>query len=88
MRARADLDAARGREAALQTRIALEALLAELETLPADRRAALQDDRRPIGEAANAALRGELDEPALQSVAETVERLEKALRRHRLDSAR
>ena len=60
LRARLDLDADRPREAALQARIALEALLVEL-----DRRArgpSLASHRQPIGDAANAALHGELDE--------------------------
>ena len=39
LRARADADAGRDREAALQARIALESLLSEMEKLPAARRA-------------------------------------------------
>ncbi len=89
LRARSDLEAARGREAALQTRIALETVLAELtEGLTPERRSALDADRSAIGDAANAALRGDLDESALDAVAETVERLEGALRAHRLVSPR
>ena len=45
LRARADLDAGRTREAALQARVALEALLAELES-PARRRAWMSSGRR------------------------------------------
>lgn len=84
LRARADLDAARGREAALQARIGLEALLAEGNSLPEHRRAALLEDRGPIGDAANAALRGDLDPATLQAVGAAIERLESALRAHRL----
>lgn len=87
LRARVDLDAGRGREAALQARIALESLLAELTTLSPERRAALQDDRGPVGEAANAALRGDLDAATLEHVTGAVERLEGALRSHRLSSS-
>ncbi len=61
LRARADLDAGRHRQAALQARIALESLLTELgDDVAAEHRAALEDDRGPVGEAANAALRGDL----------------------------
>jgi hypothetical protein len=76
LRARADLDAGRNREAALQARIALEAALAELggEALPADRAA--------VGKAANAALRGELSGELTTAVADAVEHMEAALRRH------
>ena len=55
LRARADLDAGRTRQAALEARVALEALLAELPDA-----AALGEHRRAIGDAANAALNGEL----------------------------
>jgi hypothetical protein len=77
LRARADLEAHRPREAALQARIALEAVLAELA--PED--AELAASRGEIGDAANAALRGD-PPPHLQSaVAHAVERMERALRR-------
>ena len=86
LRARSDLDAGRPREAALQARVALEAMLAELPGGPADARPALQELRADIGEAANAALRG--DPPAhLQArVAEAVARMEASLQRLRLDT--
>ena len=78
LRARTDLDAGRVREAALQTRIALEALLAELPGTD------LAADRGPIGDAANAALRA-APSPELQgAVAECVARMEAELRRMRL----
>jgi hypothetical protein len=86
LRAREDLDAGRWREAALQVRVALEAALAELERSPgaaADmthRVGELRDQRGPVGAAANAALEGELEEPARQAVQHALERLEAALR--------
>ena len=86
LRARADLDGGRPREAALQARVALEALLAELPGGPADPRPALQGFRADVGAAANAALR---DDPpaALQArVEEAVGRMEAALKRLRLDT--
>jgi len=77
LRARADVDAGRPREAALQARIALEAVLAELDE-PVDA------DRAAVGDAANAALEGD-PSPELQSaVAEAVEAMEAAVRRRRL----
>jgi hypothetical protein len=79
LRARADLAAGRPREAALQARVALEALLAELP-----REAALHEWRGAIGEAANAALRGELDAAETASIEEAVAAMEAALRRHRM----
>ena len=66
LRARADADAGRDREAALQARIALESLLSEMEKLPATRRQALEEDRGPVGQAANAALRGPVDRSAAE----------------------
>ena len=66
LRARADLDAGRGREATLQLRIGLEALLAEMSGAVDDPGheqdlGALRERRHEVGEAANQALRGELD---------------------------
>ena len=87
LRARADVDSGRMREAALQSRVALECLLAELGELPPSRGAALDADRTPVGAAANAALHGELEEPAAQAVAAAVERMEAALRAVRIRSA-
>ncbi len=77
LRARADIEAHRPREAALQARIALEAVLAEL---------APEDDeliatRAEIGDAANAALKGDPPEHLQSAVAHAVERMERALRR-------
>ena len=78
LRARADLDAGRPREAALQARVALEALLAELPGTD------LVDQRGPVGDAANAALRGNLADEALATLEAAVERMEAALKRRRL----
>jgi hypothetical protein len=79
LRARADLDAGRSREAALEARVALEALLAELgEDQPS------AADRATVGEAANAALRGDPPPELERRLAEAVERMEAALRRRRL----
>lgn len=89
LRARLDLDAGRMREAALQIRVGLEALLSELEgqaSKPgqAEDFAFLDNARKSIGEAANAALRGELDEATGAAVQETIERCERVLRRKRV----
>jgi hypothetical protein len=58
LRAQLDIDCGRPREAALQARIALEALLAELPGADPGR-ARLEEVRTPVGDAANAALQGE-----------------------------
>jgi hypothetical protein len=79
LRARADLAAGRPREAALQARVALEALIAEL---PGE--AALGELRGSVADAASAALRGELDAAETASIEEGVGAMEAALRRHRL----
>ena len=81
LRARADLAAGRFREAALQARVALEALIAEL---PAE--VALGELRGSVAAAAGAALRGELDAAETASIEEAVAEMEAALRRHRLRS--
>jgi hypothetical protein len=85
LRARADIDAGRPREAALQARVALESLLAEL---PADapRRADLEADRTAVGQAANAALAGTLDEELARGLESALFRMERALARHRVES--
>ncbi|HEX5909241.1 MAG TPA: hypothetical protein VFY44_02035, partial [Thermoleophilaceae bacterium] len=88
LRARADADAGRDREAALQARIALESLLSELEKLPDSRRQALEEDRGPVGQAANSALRGPVDRSAAEAVEAAVTRMEAALRAHRLGTGR
>jgi hypothetical protein len=78
LRARADVDAHRPREAALQARIALEAVLAEL---PAGIDPELAGYRSEIGDAANAALHGDPSEQLQDAVRHAVERMERALRR-------
>jgi hypothetical protein len=74
LRARMDLDAGRTREAALQARVALEALGDP----------ALASHRPNVAASANAALAGNLDDTGLQAVTEAVMAMEAALRRHRL----
>jgi hypothetical protein len=86
LRARLDLDAGRAREAALQLRVALEAAIAELE--PSGARTAdmaervdeLRQQRGPVGEAANQALRGPLSPETADAVEHALARLEAALR--------
>jgi hypothetical protein len=77
LRARADVEAHRPREAALQARIALEAVLAELD--PGDPE--LAASRADVGDAANAALAGDPPEDLQSAVASAIERMERVLRR-------
>lgn len=89
LRARADLDAGRDREAALQLRVGLEALLAELKGALADpghdRDLGLLDERKAeVGEAANAALQGELSDEQSAQVEELLKICERVLRRRRV----
>jgi hypothetical protein len=89
LRARADLDASRNREAALQLRVGLEALLAELPAAVPDPghdadMETLTERRGEAGEAANAALRGELNAATARNVSELVEICERVLRRRRV----
>jgi hypothetical protein len=89
LRARADLDAGRNREAALQLRVGMEALLAELPAAVTDPghdedMETLRERRGEAGEAANAALRGELDAAAARSVGELIAICERVLRRRRV----
>lgn len=89
LRARADLDAGRRREAALQLRVGLEALLVELDGALADPghekdMAELVTRRGEAGEAANAALRGDLGVDEERQVVELVEICERVLRRRRV----
>ena len=74
LRARADLDAGRAREAALQARVAIEALIAETGT------DALEAEREAVIGAAAAALAG--DSP--EGVEDAVAAMEALLRRRRL----
>jgi hypothetical protein len=89
LRARADLDAGRRPEAALQLRVALEALLAELDGALADPgheedMAELRNRRGEAGEAANATLRGDLTLDDERTVAELLGLCERVLRRRRV----
>jgi hypothetical protein len=89
LRARSDLDAGRDREAALQLRVGLEALLEELRGALADPGheediATLTARRAEAGEAANAALHGELTPERLAAVTELLEICERVLRRRRV----
>jgi hypothetical protein len=80
LRARADLTAGRTGEAALQARVAVEALLAAMSGPAADEAAA---HRTAIGEAANAALRGGAAEHTA-ALEEAIAAMERALKRRRL----
>ncbi|HVT00487.1 MAG TPA: hypothetical protein VHE08_08220 [Solirubrobacterales bacterium] len=89
LRARADLDAGRRREAALQLRIGVEALLVELPGAldDADHRRDVEDlaERRAAVEAvAERALQDGLDPEAESAVRETLELAERVLRRRRV----
>ena len=85
IRARADVEGGRGREAALQLRVGLEALLAARESFSqasqADDLAALDERRSITGGAANDALKGELSAERATEVAETLRICERVLRR-------
>lgn len=89
LRARADLDAGRRREAALQLRVGIEALLFELrEALDDPDHArdveALEGQRPAVEAAAQRALRGDLASEAEASVREALALAERILRRRRL----
>jgi len=85
LRARLDLDAGHLREAALQARVALEALLAESGAEMADApRAELESDREAVADAAASALRGPLSGQAAEAVGRAVGLMESAVRRLRL----
>ena len=87
LRARADLDADRNREAALQLRIGLEALLAELRGALKDPghekdMATLQERKGEAADAAAEALQGEMTRR--RQVEELLEICERVLRRRRV----
>jgi hypothetical protein len=81
LRARADLDAGRTRAAALQARVALEALLAELDSPAAE---GLEDQRPVVAEAANVALRGEVPAAVGEGLGAAIAAMESCCRRVRL----
>lgn len=89
LRARNDLDAGRNREAALQLRVGLEALLVELRGALTDPgheedMAALAARRHEVGDLANTALKGDLDAEQLTSLESLLALCERVLRRRRV----
>lgn len=89
LRARADLDAGRDREAALQLRVGLEALLVELKgalTDPSHEEdmGRLEARKGEVGEAANAALIGDLNREQRAQVEDLLKLCERVLRRRRV----
>ena len=84
LRARLDLDAGRSREAALQARVALEALLGELDERFG---APLRPLREPVAKAANRALDGDLSPAETDALAAAVDQMASAARRSGLASA-
>jgi hypothetical protein len=86
LRARADLNAGRFAEAALQARVAIEALLAAGVAAPESGAAgaSLASHREAVAAAANAALREELPGDSAAALEEAVVAMELALKRRRL----
>ena len=89
LRGRADLDAGRNREAALQLRVGLEALLVELRSALSDPghdedMATLEARRHEAGDLANAALQGDLDASQLQALRDIQAICERVIRRRRV----
>ena len=85
LRTRLDADAGRWREAAFGLRVALEAAIAELGPWAEQgdvtaRIEELRGQRAAVGDAANAALGGGLDDAAIAAVEHALSRLEAALR--------
>lgn len=83
LRARADLDAGRRKEAALGARVALESLLAETASEKPEH-GRLEEQRETAGQAANAALRGDLPPELASRLDDAIRAMEGALRRRRL----
>jgi hypothetical protein len=85
LRARADLEQGRRREAALQLASGLEALLAEVPDRAGpgqeDDLATLRDRREGVTRAANDALRGDLSDEVAEQVADALRICERVLRR-------
>jgi hypothetical protein len=89
LRARADLDAGRDREAALQLRVGLDALLVELDSAVDDPghakdMAELREREVAAARAAQAAIRGDLGDEDDAAVAELLSTCERVLRRRRI----
>jgi hypothetical protein len=82
LRARADLNAGRLAEGALQARVAIEALLATLNDGTEGGR--VRPHRDPVAAAANAALHGDLPGNSAAALEEAVAAMEMALKRRRL----
>jgi len=82
LRARADLNAGRPAEAALQCRVAIEALLALLSD-PADA-ARVEPHREAVAAAANEALRDTIGGGSVAALEDAVAAMEQALKRRRL----
>jgi hypothetical protein len=82
LRARTDLDAGRPREAALQARVAIEALLAALDDDAEAER--VSPHREAVAGAANAALHGDLPGDGAAALEDAVVAMEAALKRRRL----
>jgi hypothetical protein len=89
LRARADLDAGRTREAALQLRVGLEALLTELRGVLSDPgheedMATLESRRQEAGDLANVALREPVEGERAEQTRDLLEICERVLRRRRV----
>jgi hypothetical protein len=89
LRARSDLDAGRNREAALQLRVGLEALLTELRGALSDSghmedMTMLETRRHDVGGLANVALQGDLNAAQLETLGDTQAICERVLRRRRV----
>jgi hypothetical protein len=88
LRARADLDAGRNREAALQLEIGIEAMLAELPAaLDDDHRtdiAALEERQAAVEAAAERALAGDLGDEGTAAIRDALPIAERVLRRRRV----
>lgn len=89
LRGRADLDAGRNREASLQLRVGLEALLVELKGALSDDgheedMATLGSRRHEAADLANAAIQGNLDATQLHALQEIQALCERILRRRRV----
>lgn len=87
LRARLDLDHGRGREAALQVLVALDATIAELTPdgdsgALASRLEELRELRDPVDQAAQAALAGPLGDQDLETIAFALGRIQATLRAH------
>lgn len=80
LRAATDLRAGREREAALETRVALEALLAEIPSAGESLAASRQD----AADAANAALGGPLEPSTRERLTAVIDAMERVLRNRRL----